>query len=94
MDTCGRFPALRCLQYNNAHRSEYDIAVDTEEPQHVISFAPDRKNSSFVAEDDAEHEVASFTLGKGNFDWGPLTMYALMRSGDIYAICPYMPVNW
>jgi len=37
--------------------------------------------------------VRSFTLGKGKADWGPLTVYAVTHSGDICAICPYMPQN-
>ncbi|GJE84496.1 nucleoporin nup82 [Phanerochaete sordida] len=72
---------------------EYDIAVDTEEPQQVLSFVPEKTRKSFLAEDDAERQVASFALGKGSADWGPLSVYAVMRSGDIYAICPYMPKN-
>ncbi|KAG1820314.1 uncharacterized protein BJ212DRAFT_1339285 [Suillus subaureus] len=55
---------------------EYDISVDTEEPQQVLSFVSEKKTSK-----------------KGKADWGPLTVYAVMRSGDIYAICPYMPKN-
>ena len=73
--------------------SEYDISIDTEEPQQVLSFMPEKKSKSFQAEDPSEREVVSFTLGKGVADWGPLTVYALTRSGDIYAICPYMPEN-
>ena len=46
-----------------------------------------------MADDESEREVASFTLGKGQADWGPLTVYAVMKSGDIYSICPYMPQN-
>ncbi|KAF4619426.1 hypothetical protein D9613_005509 [Agrocybe pediades] len=72
---------------------EYDISVDTEEPQQVLSFVPNKKPNSYMAEDDSEREVTSFTLGKGQADWGPLTVYALMKSGDIYAMCPYMPRN-
>lgn len=72
---------------------EYDISLDTEEPQQVLSFVPEKKTKSFVADDGSEREVVSFVLGKGRADWGPLTMYALMKSGDIYAICPYMPKN-
>ncbi|KAJ3778424.1 hypothetical protein FB446DRAFT_714174 [Lentinula raphanica] len=73
---------------------EYDISVDTEEPQQTLSFVPEKKpGRSFVAEDASEREVVSFTLGKGKADWGPLTLYALMRSGDVYSICPYMPQN-
>ena len=74
--------------------SEYDISVDAEEPLQVVSFVPDRKpNKSFNAVDAAEREVASFTLGKGKADWGPLTIYGIMKSGDVYAVCPYMPKN-
>ncbi|KAJ6539197.1 hypothetical protein B0H19DRAFT_1177668 [Mycena capillaripes] len=72
---------------------EYDISVDIEEPQQVLSFVPEKKTKSFVAEDASEREVASFSLGQGRADWGPLTVYALMKSGDIYSICPYMPKN-
>jgi nucleoporin NUP82 len=75
--------------------SEYDISVDAEEPLQVISFVPDRRRSSksFNAVDATEREVASFTLGKGKADWGPLTLYAVMKNGDVYAVCPYMPQN-
>ncbi|KAF9263555.1 hypothetical protein L218DRAFT_901764 [Marasmius fiardii PR-910] len=73
---------------------EYDISQDTDEPQQLLSFVPDRKpGRSYIAEDPSEREVASFALGKGRADWGPLTAYAVMRSGDVYAICPYMPKN-
>jgi nucleoporin NUP82 len=75
------------------HYREYDISVNVEEPQQVLSFVPKRKAKSYLAEDASEREVAGLTLGKGKADWGPLTMYAVMRSGDIYAICPYMPQN-
>ncbi|KAI0352971.1 hypothetical protein OH77DRAFT_1497486 [Trametes cingulata] len=72
---------------------EYDISIDADEPQQTLSFVPEKKKSSFDAEDASEREVASFTFGKGKADWGPLTVYAVMRSGDIYAISPYMPKN-
>ncbi|KAJ7179274.1 hypothetical protein C8R46DRAFT_1187640 [Mycena filopes] len=72
---------------------EYDISMDTEEPQQVLSFVPEKKIKSFIAEDASEREVASFSLGQGRADWGPLTVYAIMKSGDIYSICPYMPQN-
>lgn len=73
---------------------EYDVSVDADEPQQTISFMPERRASrSFLAQDCAEREIASFTLGKGAADWGPLTVYALTKSGDIYSICPYLPKN-
>ena len=88
------FKKLRHRPDNNrSHHREYDVAVDTEEPQQVLSFVPEKGRKSYLAEDESERHVASFTLGKGKADWGPLSVYAGMRSGDIYAICPYMPKN-
>ncbi|EIN10572.1 hypothetical protein PUNSTDRAFT_100184 [Punctularia strigosozonata HHB-11173 SS5] len=72
---------------------EYDISLDPEEPQQVLSFVPEKIGGRYLAQDPSEREVASFTLGRGRADWGPLTVYALMKSGDVYAICPYMPKN-
>lgn len=69
------------------------MSVDTEDPQQTLHFVADKKLNSFLADDDTEREVSSFTLGKGSADWGPLTIYALMKSGDIYSICPYLPKN-
>jgi nucleoporin NUP82 len=89
MDTTSVIVGIRLIR---AHR-EYDISVDTEEPQQVLSFVPEKKTKSYLAEDSSEREVASFTIGRGKADWGPLAVYALMKSGDIYAICPYMPRN-
>ncbi|KIY73757.1 hypothetical protein CYLTODRAFT_193304 [Cylindrobasidium torrendii FP15055 ss-10] len=75
---------------------EYDISVDAEEPQQILSFVPERprrRGFSAASADTDDYEAASFTLGKGRGDWGPLTIYGVMKSGDIYAICPYLPRN-
>ncbi|KAG6837957.1 hypothetical protein H0H93_008351 [Arthromyces matolae] len=72
---------------------EYDISTDTDEPQQILSFFPDRKTNSIIASDNSEREISSFTLGKGRADWGPLTLYAVTKSGDVYSICPYLPQN-
>ncbi|EIW82422.1 hypothetical protein CONPUDRAFT_123331 [Coniophora puteana RWD-64-598 SS2] len=72
---------------------EYDISLDPDEPQQTLSFAPQKKSRSYMAEDPVEREAISFTLGRGKADWGPLTVYTVMRSGDVYAICPYLPRN-
>ncbi|KAI0774406.1 hypothetical protein C8Q74DRAFT_832825 [Fomes fomentarius] len=73
---------------------EYDITADADEPQQTLSFVPERRMSnSFLADDAADREVASFAFGRGKADWGPLTVYAVMKSGDVYAICPYLPKN-
>lgn len=67
--------------------------MDPEEPQQVVGFATEKKSRSFVAQDPSQREVASFTIGQGYADWGPLTVYAIMRSGDIYTVCPFLPKN-
>ncbi|EJD01179.1 uncharacterized protein FOMMEDRAFT_110790 [Fomitiporia mediterranea MF3/22] len=72
---------------------EYNVSLDPDEPRKMLDFVPEKKHGSFAAVDESEREVASFTFGKGKADWGPLTLYALMKSGDIYAICPYLPEN-
>lgn len=69
------------------------MSIDTEEPQQVLRFFSEKKSTTFMAEDNSEREVTSFTLGKGRADWGPLTLYAITKSGDIYSICPYLPQN-
>lgn len=73
---------------------EYDLSNSPSEPTQTVPFIPPVSNGhSFAAMDASEREAVSFTFGSGSSDWGSLTVYALMRSGDIYAICPYLPVN-
>lgn len=70
---------------------EYDVSLDPDEPRKTTDFVPEKKRGAYAAVDYSEREVTSFTFGKGKADWGPLTVYALMKSGDIYAVCPYLP---
>lgn len=72
---------------------EYDISMDPEEPQQTLSFMPERLRASSIRGDSSSREVVSFCLGKGKADWGPLTVYALAKNGDIWAMCPFMPSN-
>lgn len=72
---------------------EYDVSIDPDEPRKTTNTVSEKRRGAFTASDDSEREVASFTFGKGKADWGPLTLYVLMKSGDIYAICPYVPEN-
>jgi nucleoporin NUP82 len=74
--------------------SEYDLAVDAEEPRQTLNFVPQRnRRKGFMAVDEASEQIVSFCLGKSKADWSSLTVYALARSGDVYAICPFMPSN-
>ncbi|KAF8528785.1 hypothetical protein BU17DRAFT_73080 [Hysterangium stoloniferum] len=71
----------------------YDISMDPEDPQQTLSFMPERSRASTIRGDTSSREVVSFCFGKGMADWGPLTVYALTKSGDIWAICPFLPSN-
>ncbi|KZW04291.1 hypothetical protein EXIGLDRAFT_758582 [Exidia glandulosa HHB12029] len=73
---------------------EYDVSINPDEPQQAVSFVPPqtRSNKTFIA-DASTRELASFTLGIGHADWGPLTLYGLVKNGDVYAISPYLPAR-
>ncbi|KAK4051279.1 hypothetical protein OIO90_004760 [Microbotryomycetes sp. JL221] len=49
------------------------------------------KTRGFSAVDESATEAVSFCLGQGQGDWGPATLYCLMKNGDVKAICPFLP---
>lgn len=69
------------------------MSMDPDEPLKTVEFIRDKRRGSFAVRDESENSVASFAFGKGKADWGPLTIYAVMKSGDVYAMCPYLPEN-
>ena len=85
----------------DGHLREYDVSEDAEEPQQTINLArpaardrSERASSSvsFGLDDDDEEMVASsFCFGTGDADWGLLTLFYVLRNGDIHALCPYLP---
>ncbi|KAH7105499.1 hypothetical protein BKA62DRAFT_766862 [Auriculariales sp. MPI-PUGE-AT-0066] len=88
----GEHGALLLVGTSDGNIREYEVSKDPEEPQQQISFMPPPTRKTILA-DVAERELVSFSLAAGQADWGPLTLYGLMRSGDIYAFSPYMPVR-
>ncbi|KAL8291645.1 hypothetical protein RQP46_001903 [Phenoliferia psychrophenolica] len=82
---------------SDATLREYAIADDAEEPAQTVSLAraapaTDRNSRGAFSSDDVDESTAvAFSLGQGESDWGPLTLYGLMRSGDIVALCPFLP---
>ena len=52
----------------NGKLQEYNVLLDPEEPSKTIDFVPERRRGAFIAQDDLEREVASFTFGKGKAD--------------------------
>ncbi|KAG8881216.1 hypothetical protein FRB97_009785 [Tulasnella sp. 331] len=72
---------------------EYDASSQVEEPLRTIAFLPPRTHRRGFQPDRNAAEVASFCFGQGKADWGPFTVYALTKSGDIYAMCPFLPAD-
>ncbi|KAG8965932.1 hypothetical protein FRC03_012768 [Tulasnella sp. 419] len=73
---------------------EYNMAEDAEEPLQTLHFIPPRTHrKGYQADEALGEEVVSFCLGQGKADWGPLTVYALMTSGDVYAMSPFLPTK-
>ncbi|KAK9767803.1 hypothetical protein K7432_002084 [Basidiobolus ranarum] len=74
----------------------YDIASDIEEPEQTFDFTRSdisgvfSGGNTFSAESDGK-EAVSFCFGSPKKDWGPFTVYVLMKNGDIYSLCPVMP---
>ncbi|KAH9466303.1 hypothetical protein MJO28_001081 [Puccinia striiformis f. sp. tritici] len=54
---------------------------------------PSHNSGTYGSEDKASSTAISICFGTGTGDWGPLTLYAIMMNGDMYAICPYLPKN-
>ncbi|KAI9607003.1 hypothetical protein KEM48_001660 [Puccinia striiformis f. sp. tritici PST-130] len=52
---------------------------------------PSHNSGTYGSEDKASSTAISICFGTGTGDWGPLTLYAIMMNGDMYAICPYLP---
>ncbi len=64
-----------------------------DEPVQTVHFLPQKTHRRGFSADDDTMQMSSFCFGKGISDWGPLTIYGLAKSGDIYAIAPFLPVN-
>jgi nucleoporin NUP82 len=88
---------------------EFDVQRDCDEPQQEVSFlsttAPTRrkgksssatpkKRRAFGVPDEEAQIAASFSIGQGLGDWGPMTVYGLMTNGDVWALCPFLPKRW
>ncbi|KAG9039651.1 hypothetical protein FRB95_009232 [Tulasnella sp. JGI-2019a] len=72
---------------------EYDASSQVEEPLRTLPFLPPRSHRRGFQPDQSAAEVASFCFGQGKADWGPFTIYAVTKSGDIYAMCPFLPAD-
>lgn len=75
---------------------EYSLEDDVEEPATTLNLCDDASGTAgrrggFSADDIDGKTAVGFCFGDGAGDWGKLTLYGLMRNGDIVAVCPYLP---
>lgn len=72
---------------------EYDISHDVDEPQQTLAVLgqPTRTSTMLSAEDDDARVAVSCTFGEESSSWLLFTLLVLMRSGDVYLLCPFMP---
>lgn len=81
---------------------EYTVSESVDEPAQVFSFsrasptdkpgsASARKGFGFSALDRDASTATAMCIGEGKGDWGPLTLYALLRNGDVVSMCPFLP---
>ncbi|KAA1088452.1 hypothetical protein PGT21_007567 [Puccinia graminis f. sp. tritici] len=75
------------------------LKASRSKPRLSRSIPPSAKNhrstsqGTYGTADRASSTAVSLCFGTGAGDWGPLTLYAIMLNGDMYAICPYLPKN-
>ncbi|BGP05254.1 hypothetical protein JCM10049v2_001059 [Rhodotorula toruloides] len=77
---------------------EYSISTDVSEPSQTLSFLPQserekgkRRGFGFSAVDEGARTATGMCVGEGKGDWGMMTLYAVMRNGDVLALCPFLP---
>jgi len=80
----------------------FDVSSESKEPEQLYYIGPQYYNeykafssSTYIpgrsiSGNSEEMETVSFTFGSGE-DWEIFTTYVLMKNGDVYAICPFLP---
>ncbi|KAJ3300233.1 hypothetical protein HK104_003147 [Borealophlyctis nickersoniae] len=83
----------------------YNVNLEIEEPEQSFHFldpsleederdGPGVMGAGLYAADRDESELVSFCFGGGTIGgWDPLAVYGLTKSGDLYSICPVMPLQ-
>ncbi|ORX53876.1 hypothetical protein BCR36DRAFT_411021 [Piromyces finnis] len=80
----------------------FDVSSESKEPEQRYFIGPQYYNEykefsssvyipgRSISGNSEEMETISFTFGNGD-DWEIFTIYVLMKNGDVYAICPFLP---
>ena len=65
-----------------------DLSLD------LYALAGRKRYTGGFAADQDEMTPASCCFGSGDHGWRPLTLYILMRNGDVYGLNPLVPSRW
>jgi nucleoporin NUP82 len=78
----------------------YDASSSGPDPEQSFYFGRDpymaeeheyMGKNRLLTSDVEEMEAVSFTMGADGNAWSLVTVYGLMKSGDVYALCPILP---
>lgn len=72
----------------------FNLTLDPAEPELTICICGDpRERRGICGGNPDEYEAVSFTFGGGasSHGWAPATVFALLKSGDVVALCPLVP---
>ncbi|GAC95565.1 nuclear pore complex protein [Pseudozyma hubeiensis SY62] len=74
----------------------FGLSADDDDATTAVSFSlcvtntPSPRSSSF--DQDADRTwAAEAQRSSGPSDWSPLTVFGLMKNGDVWALCPFLP---
>lgn len=99
----GRDGASLVVLTEDALLREYDVVHDLDEPQQTIACAPGagRSHAALSADDEDATCAVAMALADATAPgdeacapqsaWLACTVLVLMRSGDVYAVCPFLP---
>lgn len=77
-------------------RGGFGLSADDDDATTAVSFSlcvtdTPFPRSTIFDRDDEQAWAASASQTRGPSDWSPLTIFGLMKNGDVYAICPFLP---
>ncbi|KAJ3052042.1 hypothetical protein HK097_006954 [Rhizophlyctis rosea] len=90
---------------SDGHLRMYNVGKEPEEPEQQFHFLdPDfdpandsnatSAQSRTFTDDTDDSRMAGFCFGKGSAaGWEPMTVYGVATNGDIYSICPVVPLR-
>ncbi|GAA5975834.1 hypothetical protein JCM5350_000749 [Sporobolomyces pararoseus] len=94
--------SLLVLTEEDCKLREYTLHEQVDEPSQVLSFLNETEQEEdlkkgrggarfFSAEDEGARQMTGMCLGEGGETWEKMTVWGLMKNGDVRSICPFLP---